>query len=63
MSRNLKDEKSCKSQKSAKSGKNLSKSGNLLNFNAKNHGPSFLAAKAMAVFNRLWLAFTQAPIL
>ena len=60
---NLKDEKLFKSQKLAKSGKSLSKSGNLLNFNTKNIGPSFLIPKVRAAFNHLWLAFIEAPIL
>ena len=42
-----------KSQKLAKSEKKLSKSGNLPNFDAKDHGPSFLTLKAKAAFNRL----------
>ena len=43
--------------------KKLSKSGNLPNFDAKNSRPSFLTPKARSAFNRLWLAFTEAPIL
>ena len=41
----------------------MSKSENSLNFNAKKAGPGFLTSKARAAFNRLWLAFTKAPIL
>ena len=50
-------------------GKNLakskkpSKSGNSPNFDAKKAGLSFLISKARSAFNRLWLAFTEAPIL
>ena len=55
--------KSSKSQKSAKLRKNLSKSGNLSSFDAKNNGPSFLTPKARAAFNRLRLTFTKALIL
>ena len=50
-SRKLK--KLSKSQKSAKLGKKLSKSGILLNFNAKDNRPSFQTPKAKANFNRL----------
>ena len=48
-------------KKLAKS-KKPSKSGNLPNFNVKEAGSSFLISKAKAVFNRLRLAFTKAPI-
>ena len=60
---NSKSEKTSKSRKLAKSKKNLSKSGNLPNFDAKNNGLSFLIPKARAAFNRLRLAFTKALIL
>ena len=46
-----KSKKLSKSQKLAKSGKKLLKSGNLLDFNAKNNGPSFLTPEARAAFN------------
>ena len=52
-SKKLKDQKLSKSWKSTKSGKNLSKSENLLNFDTKNNGSSFLTTKARAAFNRL----------
>ena len=39
------------------------KSGNSLNFNAMEAGPSFLTPKARAVFNCLQLVFTKASIL
>ena len=68
-----KSEKSSKGLKSSKlrnsKGKNLakskksSKSGNSPDFNAKKASPSFLTPEARAVFNRLRLAFTKAPIL
>ena len=51
-----------KSQKLAKS-KKPSKSGNSPNFDAKKAGPSFLTPEARSAFNRLRLAFTEAPIL
>ena len=60
---NLKGIKLFKSRKLAKSKKKLLKSGNSPNFNAKDNKPSFLTPKARAVFNRLRLAFTKAPIL
>ena len=41
----------------------MSKSGNLLYFNAKKNGPSFLITNARIAFNHLWLALTKAPIL
>ena len=50
------------SKKSAKS-KKPSKSGNSPNFDAKEAGPSFLTPEARSAFNRLRLAFTEAPIL
>ena len=43
--------------------KKLPKSGNSLNFNTKNSGPSFITPEARSDFNRLWLAFTKALIL
>ena len=49
-------------KKSAKS-KKPSKSGNSPNFDAKEADPSFLTPEARSAFNRLWLAFTKAPIL
>ena len=49
-------------KKSAKS-KKPSKSGNSPNFNAKKAGRSFLTPEARLTFNRLRLAFTEAPIL
>ena len=58
-----KGQKTSKSRKSAKSGKNSSKSGNLPNFGATESGPSFLTPEARSAFNRLRLAFTEAPIL
>ena len=62
-SRKSKGQKTSKSRKSAKSGKNSSKSGNSPNFGATEAGPSFLTPKARSAFNRLRLAFTEAPIL
>ena len=53
---NLKGKNSAKSKKP-------SKSGNSPNFNAKKAGPSFLTPDFRAAFNRLRLAFTEAPIL
>ena len=61
-SRKSKSEKMSKSQNSAKSGKKLSKSGNLTNFDAMEDGPKFLTSDARIAFNRLQLAFTEAPI-
>ena len=58
-----KGQKTFKSRKSAKSGKNSSKSGNSPNFGATEAGPSFLTPEARSAFNRLRLAFTEAPIL
>ena len=46
----------------AKSGKKLSKSRNLTNSNATEDGPKFLTPNARTIFNRLWLAFNEAPI-
>ena len=54
-------QKSSKSWKLAKS-KKPSKSENSSNFNATGLGPSFLTPKARSAFNRLRLAFTEAPI-
>ena len=51
-----------KDQKSAKS-KKPSKSRNSPNFDAKEAGPSFLTPGTRETFNRLRLAFTEAPIL
>ena len=51
-----------KGKKLAKS-KKPSKSGNSPNFDAKEAGPSFLTPEARSAFNRLRLAFTEAPIL
>ena len=59
----LKSQKLSKSWKSAKSGRKLSKIRNSPNFNAKKIRPRFLTFKARAVFNCLWLAFTEATIL
>ena len=61
-SRKSKSEKTSKSQNLAKSGKKLIKSGNLTNFNAMEDRPKFLTPDARTLFNRLWLAFTEAPI-
>ena len=61
-SQKSKGQKTSKSQKSSKPGKNSSKSGNLRNFGNTEFGPSFLTPKARSAFNRLWLAFTKAPI-
>ena len=64
-----KGEKSAKSRKSSKSGKSKGekskkppKSGNSPNFGATESGPSFLTPEARSAFNRLRLAFTEAPI-
>ena len=56
-------QKLSKSQKLAKLKKELSKSGNLPNFDAKENEPSFLTPDTRTAFNYLWLAFTRAPIL
>ena len=58
-----KSEKMFKSWNLAKSGKKLSKSGNSTNFNATEDGPKFITPDARTAFNRLRLAFTEAPIL
>ena len=57
-----KSQKLAKSQKSFKLGKNSSKSENSPNFGATKTGPSFLTPEARLAFNRLWLAFIEAPI-
>ena len=62
-SEKLKGQKTSKSRKLSKSGKNSSKSGNSPNFGATEAGPSFLTPEARSAFNRLRLAFTEAPIL
>ena len=62
-SRKSKSEKTSKSWNSAKSGKKLSKSGNSTNFDATEDGLKFLTPDARTAFNRLRLAFTEAPIL
>ena len=59
--RRSKSQKMSKSQNLAKSKKQL-KSENSPKFDATKAGPSFLTPKARAAFNRLWLAFTKAPI-
>ena len=58
-----KSEKMSKSQNLTKSGKKLSKSGNSTNFDATEDRPKFLTPDARTAFNRLRLAFTEAPIL
>ena len=55
-SRNSKGKNSAKSKKP-------SKSRNSPNFDVTEAGPSFLTPEAKTAFNRLWLAFTKAPIL
>ena len=57
-----KGQKTFKSQKLAKSGKNSLKNGNSPNFSATEAGPSILTPGAREAFNRLRLAFTEAPI-
>ena len=57
-----KGEKTSKSQNLAKSGKKLSKSGNSTNSDATEDGPKFLTPDARTAFNRLRLAFIEAPI-
>ena len=59
----LKGEKMSKFQNLSKSGKKLSKSGNSTNSDATKDGPKFLTPDARTAFNRLRLAFTEAPIL
>ena len=61
--RKLKREKTSKSRNLAKSGKKLSKNKNLTNFNATEDEPKFLTPDARTIFNRLRLAFIEAPIL
>ena len=58
-----KTRKLSKSQKSAKSRKELSKIGNLPNFNVKENGSNFITSDTGTAFNHLWLAFNQALIL
>ena len=55
--------KTSKSQNLAKSRKKSSKSGNLTNSNATEDRPKFLTPNTKTAFNRLRLAFTEAPIL
>ena len=62
-SRKSKSKKTSKSWNLAKSRKKLSKSGNSTNFDATEDGPKFLTPDARTAFNRLRLAFTEAPIL
>ena len=64
LSKNLKSSKlgNLKGKNSIKS-KKPSKSRNSPNFDAKETDPSFFNPEARAAFNRLWLAFTKAPIL
>ena len=62
-SRQSKSKKLFESQKSAKSRKKSSKSGNLLNYDTKKNGPSFLTSDARTAFNHLRLAFIKASIL
>ena len=57
-----KGEKTFKSQNSAKSGKRLSKSGNSTNSNTMEDGLKFLTPNTRTAFNRLRLAFIEAPI-
>ena len=61
-SRKLKSEKTSKSRNSAKSEKKLSKSRNLINFDAIEDVLKFLTPDARTAFNRLRLAYTEAPI-
>ena len=64
LSKSLKLSKSGNSKcKNLAKSKKPSKSKNSPNFNAKKAGPSFLTSEARAVFNRLRLTFTEAPIL
>ena len=58
-----KSKKTSKSQNLAKSEKKLSKNGNSTNFNTTKDRLKFLTPNARIAFNRLWLAFTKAPIL
>ena len=59
----LKSEKMSKSWNLAKSGKKLSKSENLINFNATEDKPKFLTIDARTAFNCLRLVFIEVPIL
>ena len=52
-----------KSRNLAKLGKKSSKSGNSTNFNATEDGLKFPTPNAKTAFNRLRLAFSEAPIL
>ena len=47
----------------AKLGKKLSKSENSTNFDATEDRLKFLTPDTRTAFNRLWLAFTETPIL
>ena len=58
-----KSEKMSKSWKLAKLGKKLSKNKNLTNSNTMEDRLKFLTSNARITFNRLWLTFTEAPIL
>ena len=58
-----KSEKTSKSQNLAKSEKKLLKSENSTNFDATEDRPKFLTPDTRTAFNRLRLAFTEAPIL
>ena len=58
-----KSKKMSKSQNLAKLRKKLLKSGNSTNFDATEDGPKFFIPDARIAFNRLRLAFTEAPIL
>ena len=62
-SKKSKSKKTSKSRNSAKSGKKLSKSRNSTNSNVIEDRPKFLILDARIDFNRLWLAFIEAPIL
>ena len=61
--RKSKSKKTSKSQNLAKSRKKLLESENSTNFNAMKDGSKFLTSDARTAFNRLWLTFTEAPIL
>ena len=58
-----KSEKTSKSQNLAKLRKKSLKSGNSTNFNATKNKPKFLTPDTRTAFNRLRLAFIEAPIL
>ena len=58
-----KSEKTSKSRNLARLGKKSSKSGNSTNFDATEDRPKFLTPDARTAFNRLRLAFIEAPIL